>query len=300
MPTPLVQTGQIPDILQRLDVLQKRDQYVEDQMAACKKAMIPWWIGLVAGIILLIIGGATGLTVLVILAVLGLLVCVPFLIYWGIKLSGWSKENIEDRRLQLPRHFLGILSSDFPKKGKCSVNIDFNGYKVHGQLVEQEKTGGFLSPTIRVFKYSDTWFTAKGKLVDDSIFRVSVEQIIHRKEKQKRKYTKVNERIVEKVTLALRVSPTAYPNWAQLNQTLLQSSPNDPPLNGFQIARAGAQNGTVRVCAVTPMCTSFKGRGGSTQVTGEENLASGDTLLQLFLYVYARLQECRGQQVVNG
>jgi hypothetical protein len=41
------------------------------------------------------------------------------------------------------------------------------------------------------------------------------------------------------------------------------------------------------------------GRAGAQTTLGDQNLATGDALLRLFLYVYDKLQQCRGNEAMR-
>jgi hypothetical protein len=293
MPLAFSQTGTVDEILNGLRDLQKRDDLIEAQARLCGKKATRWGIGLgvcfVLGIISLVL---SLLPLFGVVFVVGI-ACLICMIYWIVQSSRWSAQDMEDRRLALALKFFEVLGRDVPKKAKCAVDINFDGYLQHGQLLEQQG-GGWLNP-ITVKKFADTWFTARGRLSDGNQFRVSIEQVVRRKEKRKRKYTKVNERIVEEVTLALKISPESYPNWQQLAQTLTTGGV-DGSLN---VTRVQALDGIARIVGEMPMMVSNKGRYG-TQTSGENHLATGDTLLRLFLYVYDKLQRCQAEQAASA
>ncbi len=284
MPTGINVSGTIDQHLKNLHDIERQDNIIEMQAAETQKQMLIWIIGAVVGLLLLMFLNSQG-TVFVALGIIILLPCAVMSIITGIKWSGLKKQDIEDRRIQLPLKFLGVLGRDIEINTPVTLNVDFQGYKVHGKLLEENK-GGMLNP-ISTFKYADSWFGARGKLADGNRFNVSIKQNIKRKEKRKRKYTKVNERIDEDITLVLRISATRYPNWQQLNQ-LLSPGMHD----NLQITRLHVAEDGIRLVCTTPETVNMRGRGGSNTTMGN-NLADGDTLLRLFLYVYNQLEKCR-------
>ncbi len=285
MPTGINASGTIDQHLKNLHDIERQDKIIEAQAAETQKQLIWWILGAVAAVILLVILGnsSPGLAPI---GIIVLLPCVVMAIIVGIKLSGLKKQDIEDRRIQLPIKFLGVLGRDIETNTPVTLNVDFQGYKIHGVVLEQNK-GNMLNP-ISTFKYADSWFGARGKLADGNRFNVSIKQNIKRKEKRKRKYTKVNERIDEDITLVLRISPTRYPNWQQLNQLLSPGMHDNLQITRLHVAADG-----VRLVCTTPEIHNRQGRGGSSTTTGA-TLADGDTLLRLFLYVYQQLEKCRG------
>ncbi len=281
MPKPLQITGPIPTILNTLQILQRQDKEVERKIRIFSGISIAGWV-------LVVISGFIAIQ-----SAMPALLTIPTLLAIGSIFTSimWyrnNQENIEDRRLTAPEKFLYFLGHDIPKKGKCSLQLNFDGYLKHGKLAAN--TGGGFFGGVREKNYSDNWFVSKGTLCDGSIFRVSIEQDVKRKEKSKRKYTKINERFTEKVTLSLRVSPEAYPEWSKLSQLLQPGK-----LPRLTITRVVVDNATIRVTGVTDAAFLLRGRGSAVS-RGEENLTDGDTLLQLFVFTYAQLQQCMGRQ----
>lgn len=284
MPTGINITGTIEQHLDNIHNIERQDKLIEEQASKTQKQMMLWIMGAVAAFLLMIFAGAQ-VTAVMVMSIIILVTCAVMAIITGIMWSGLKKQDIEDRRLQLPLKFLGVIGRDIEKITPVTLNVDFQGYKVHGKLLEENK-GGMLNP-ISTFKYADSWFSTRGKLADGNRFNVSIKQNVKRKEKRKRKYTKINERIDEDITLVLRISATRYPNWQQLNQYL---SPGVH--DGLQITRLHVAEGGLRLVCTTPETVNMQGRGGSNTTMGN-NLADGDTLLRLFLYVYNQLEKCR-------
>ncbi len=277
--------GPLDSVILELRRLQSYDKYVESELATCNTFMGRWGAGFGVSVALMIVLFIIEQpTLAILLACFITLPCLVMLIIWGVKRAKWAKEDMENRRVELALRFFSVIGQDISRKAKCAVHISFDPYQKHGQLVNQ--SGGTFS-SFRQKKYVDTWFNAKGSLCDATNFKVKIEQTINCKEKQKRKYTKVRERIDEEITLVLRIAPESYPNWPQLQQTLLPCA-----LNGVQVRRVQVRDGIVRIIGVTGMQEKHTGRYGSN-VTGETNLASGDALLGMFIYVYSQLQTCR-------
>jgi hypothetical protein len=291
------QTGPVAEILSALRTLQARDDYIETEAKRCGGIATRWWLGcggaaLIAFLCIFLAAAIAILGIpLLIIAVIAMVVCIIRGAKWSSLCGQWKRQDMEDRRIALACRFLEVIGQDIPSKANCSIAINFDGYQKHGMLVSDQR-GREIYP-IRLMKYEDFWFGASGKLHDGNRFRVAIEQIVRRKEKRKPKYTKAQERITEKVTLVLRVAPTSYPNWQQLEQTLQPGM-----ADGLQVLRTDVRESVLRVVGVTPECVKRTGRVNS--VTGEEHLATGDTLLRLFTYVYDKLQHCRPQATGQG
>ena len=291
------QTGTVAQILSGLRQLQSYDDYVEEQSRQCRNAATKWWLGCGGSLVVLIVSIVlTGIAVifvgLLVLAAVAMIVCLVFGIMWSARSSKWGRQDLDDRRLALAAHFFQVIGQDVPPKAQCSLSVNFDGYLKHGTRVQDQKVQGQYPS--RLMKYEDFWLSVSGKLLDGNRFRVAVEQIVRRKEKRKPKYTKVLERISDKITLVLRIAPESYPNWQHLAQTLQPGATTE----GFQVTRAQVQDGVLRVVAVTPMYVCRSGRG--TSVSGTENQINGDTLLGMFLYAYDKLGHCRPQAGQGG
>ncbi len=289
MPQTFAMTNNVEQIVNSIRSLQSQDAFIEEQVKVTGRTAGWWWAGLVASIILTFIS-LNNAPSLVVVTLPAALLCLIMGIIWSSRNAKCKKQDRENRRIELARTFFEVIGHDVPRRNQCAVSISFDDYRIHGQLVEKQKAGFFGS--IRTFKYRDSWFSARGLLYDGNRFRLTIDQTIHRKEKAKRKYTKINERIEEQITLVLKVSAETYPNLPQLQLT-------PGKFNGLHITRTDVRNGMVRVRCETPQATTVKGRSG-TQAWGYDNLADGATLLKLFVFVYSKLQDCRAAQAAPG
>jgi len=287
MPQPLSQVGSVEEILTAVRSLETYDQYVEAQAKETGKKATLWWVGFAAGVILLIIL-ANVAPILVFVPLLGGILSLVMGIVYSSRKAKWAKENMENRRLELVKQLFTVLGRDIPRRNKCAVNVSFDDYRTHGTQVEFTKSG--LLGGLKQYKYEDTWLTARGLLYDGNRFKITITQNVHRKEKPKRKYTKINERFDEEITLLLKVSPDAYPDLNRLTTTL---TPGE--YDGLRLTRVQISDGLLRVVCATPPATRLQGRYGATS-EGWDSLATGDTILKLFLAVYGKLQECRATQ----
>ncbi len=287
-PQPLSMVNTVEAILDAISVRGQQDALVDAEIARLSGIMGKWTIALVIAIVATVLV-AFVLPFMLLVSGPAIVAIVIVLIVYGSQKRTWQKEDLENRRLALIHRFFQVLGQDIPRRQQCAVTASFDDYRRHGRLVAH--SNGSLFNPISTFKYEDQWFLARGRLLDGTRFKVSITQTIHRKEKRKRKYTKVNERVSEDVTLLLTLDPAAYPNVARV-AGLLQPR----PLEQVEIRRAQVQGQTIRLTARTPELQRFIGRGGSTQEHGSAGLASGDLLLWLLSYVYAQLQEARAPE----
>ena len=207
------------------------------------------------------------------------------LIYFVIVYNIWAAKDIENRRFLIPMRMFSVLGEDVKPAQPCGVSIDFSGYKKHGRLVSKNVEGGFLTFPITHYRYVDNWFGASGKLMDGSRFKLKIVQEINRMEKQKKKYTKVKEKISEEVSVFLRPDPTVYPNFANIQQHLPVGVPGQIEI------KVAIKGNLIKLSAVSGDYIKVSGRQNSEM--NNDALFDGDDLLRLFVYLYTGLQQCR-------
>jgi len=290
VPAPFAQAGTVSQLKEAITALCARDEQVEQQKARWSKKAGIGWLLVFLGFIGIIGGGMSGFVPLIVLGALVFVAGLVTGIVCSVRASRLAKEDCEDRRLELAGGLLDTVGQDVPAKASMNLDMSFDAYQTHGQLVSEDKQGGFYPVTAR--QYRDNWFQASGRLNDGNRFKLAVTQLAKRKEKRKPKYTKVSEQVYERISLTLRVSSQAYPGWQAL-KTLLSPGVAE----GFQILRAQVDDqGVARVVARTPALVTRTGRYG-TQTLSPGPLTTTETVARLFMYVYERMQQCRGSQV---
>lgn len=289
MPAPFTQAGTVLQLKDALGALCARDEQVEQQKALWSKKAGIGWVFVFVGFVGMIGGGMSGLVPLIVLAALVFVVALVVAIVCAVRASRFAKEDCEDRRLELASGLLETVGQDVPSKASMNLDMSFDAYQTHGQLVSEDKQGGFYPVVAR--QYKDTWFRATGRLNDGNRFKLAVTQMAKRKEKRKPKYTKVSEQVYERISLMLRISPETYPGWSALRTLLAPGT-----AEGFQILRAQVdEQGIARIVARTPALVTRTGRYG-TQTLSPGPLATTETVARLFMHVYERMQQCRGSQ----
>ncbi len=271
--------GSVQDIKRQLDEVYQCDSIIEKKIKQAKTYITIAGVLTALPFILIFLGVAAG-AALFFLALLFLL--LPALMY-RLHLT---KQDIENRRYDMARDFFETVGRDIPSKVPSTLSISFESYQKHGKL-DNKSSEGFLG-AIRTFSYTDKWFSLGSKLHDGNVFKIEVEQAIKRKEKSKRKYTKVAEVINEKVKLVMRIDPATYPGAEKIAASM------KPGMNvaGMSIERVAFGRSILRIIATTPGYRCIKGRYG-TQEDGKTNLLDGKKLVSLFLYIYKNLQDCR-------
>ncbi len=265
-------------ILADLQKLQDTDRMIEGKMKVNK---IGAWISGASVLIGFFIMQASEQTGGVFLAI-AVIALVYFLIVYNI----WAGRDIENRRFLIPMRMFSILSEDMKSDKPCGVSIDFSGYRKHGRMVKRDVQKSFLAYPVTYIRYVDNWFGASGKLADGCRFKMKIVQDIHRTEKQKRKYTKVKEKISEEAVVYLRPDPAIYPNFASILRHLPAGVPGEIAVN------VTTEGSLIKLSAVTGEYVKITGRQDAE--INRDALFSGDDLLRLFVYLYTGLQHCRG------
>jgi len=246
-------------LVRRLEEAGVEDKAAERKSKILLVVTVVGWIG---GLILTF---ATGLfPVLVIPVVLTVL-------YVRVK-----RHDLDDRKLATALKFFRVLRADVPQDGVVDLRIDFRDHRKGGRLVSKE--GGLGRP--KVFQYEHAWFAARARLADGNEIQVAVTADVTRKEKPKRKYTKVRERWFETVEITARLKDV-YGDAAAIAEKLRGSGPP----TGMVVRRVAGADGRVRASFETPEFREMTARGGSS-VSGQENRVTGDFLLGAVVWFY--------------
>ena len=231
-----------------------------------------------------VVGGPV-LGVLAGLIFIGLLVSA---IVSGSNLSKYSRLNLENRRYASVAAILKYVGRDMAPDAPVSVRIDFNSYLDARFVSSSSPAGLFGSVSSKSFKVP--WLALSGKLIDGSRFDLSALILGKRKEKRKRKYTKVREGFRERVALSLAVKAAKYPTLAELPARLQATNPPTP----FQPMGIRVDGNVIQLIGTTNPHNRLFGRGQTVVKTApSESFSKLDDFLQLFLLAYHGLELCR-------
>jgi hypothetical protein len=256
------------------DALVKRLQQatVEDKAAERKSKVlgILALVGWIAGVLLTVFAGLYPvLAVPIVLTVL----------YVRTK-----RHDLEDRKLETALKFFRVLRADIPTGEPVDLRIDFRSHQKGGHLLSKE--GGSLSQRVTVYEHE--WFAARARLADGNEVQVTVTAEITRKEKPKRKYTKVRERWFETLEIVTKLRDL-YGDSAAIAGALQKS----PPPKGLSVRRVRGAEGRVRASFETQEFRQTTGRASSATVLGEENRVNGDFLLSAMVWFYRGISGSR-------
>lgn len=205
-------------------------------------------------------------------------------------LGAWAKAAVErkydldDAKLALLNRFLEVAGTDIPKASPLSVDVDFRNYTDGGQVVGKE--GGLFS-SIKTYRYRHDWLALSGSFADGNRFRLAVTDRVTRKEKSKRKYTKVRESRRSRVRLVLSVKD----RWggaagAAAAVKAAKAGPGHP-------AHAVARGNVIIADWMAGHSKVMTGRYGATG--NADARVSADDLLKSLVWTYAALQRSRPQ-----
>lgn len=197
-------------------------------------------------------------------------------ITFTILLVRTKRHDLDDRKLATALKFIRVLGADIPQEALVDLRIDFRDHRKGGRLVSKE--GGMMGP--KVFQYEHAWLAAKVRLADGNELQVAVTADVTRKEKPKRKYTKVRERWFESVEISAKLKDI-YGDAAAIAATLKASGPP----KGMTVRRVDGAEGRVRAVFETSEFREQIGRAGSSFV-GESNRINGDFLLGALVWFY--------------
>lgn len=212
-------------------------------------------------------------------------IVVATIVAWILKRRR-GRFNLEDRRYRLVAEVLPFLALDIPSDRPVAVAIDFNDY--HQKKYQAASEGGMVSATHQ-YAYSLPWLRLEGALCDGSRFRLAATMVVKRKERRKRKHTKVKEAFRDNITLALRVKPNRYAGLERAAELIAEAD----ALEGINFKGARVDGPRVILSAVTDRKVRVKARSGTTGEKGPDQVTSRDAILSLFLAVYHALGQCR-------
>jgi hypothetical protein len=175
-----------------------------------------------------------------------------------------QQHDLEDRKYEVPLHFLRVVAADTSPGTPLRLDVDFQRYNTPANL----KRSGI---------YLHSWLALRGRLADGTRFAFEVTACVKRKEKSKRRGTRVSERIRETVVMTLAFSPDRYPSAAVIEREL-RALPPPPGLSLTAFCLSGKNS--LRATLTLPPCLLVNGHGT------HEGQVTGDTLLTLLVWAY--------------
>ena len=241
----------------------------------------------------------TGPVVLSVLALIGALIwCfvsaqsgdvgVAPLVLLGLSVGGFifsmvkknsGQADIEDHRYFVMQDLVRFLACDMADDQLLKAFVDFGPYNDSKNLTDE---GGGMFSGVKTRKYGFSWANLKGRLLDGTRFRLEATRLVKRKEKSKRKYTKVTENFSDRVDLTLAVRPKNVPFLQAAADRLRVRS----VYNGLTIRQVKVQDNKLMLQAMTPPLTRVQSRYNTTNPEADRNTINHHQLLGLFLACY--------------
>ncbi|HXX93938.1 MAG TPA: hypothetical protein VEN81_09905 [Planctomycetota bacterium] len=193
-----------------------------------------------------------------------------------------KRHDLDDRKLATALKFFQVLRADIPSGEPVDLRIDFRSHQKGGRMVSKE--AGKAGSRITVHEHG--WFAARARLADGNDVQVAVTSDIIRKEKPKRKYTKVSERWTDTVEIVAKLREV-YGDPSAIAGALRSS----PPPRGLSVRRVVGGDGRLRATFETQEFRRTSGR--SSSVAGEENRVDGDVLLGAMVWFYRGISGAR-------
>lgn len=283
-------TATATEIVKELKQLEAQDKIIEGQVRRYKiitivsivMAFLGFFIVPIMALALATIAGPGALGIITLLYIIAVLFGG---IYGGIQWWNYHRLDLEDRRILTALKFARVIGLDLKRGTPLDMAVSFEDYRAHGKVTAGNQSSG---------KFVDDWFQARGRLADNTSFELSVRQKVSRKERRKRKYTKVKESFQELLFVQLSPKTGLFPHLDRFAAALNEAHHNTivaTKKKAYQIRNVAVKNGSVLVSADTGHYRKIKGRG--TQESGKENLVTADHLLQIMLESYTALRRCK-------
>lgn len=247
-------------LLARIATFHASDKEAEKALARWQAGCLVCVLGLFASFFAVSAMGPLLVPIPVVLGVIGIVTL------W--KMSHHGEKNLEDRKLESARKVVQVLRADIPAAQPVRLEIDFRDYQS-----ASGRTGAG--------DYEQTWLKATTALADGNAVALGVGEDVKRKERSKRKYTKVKERIVGEASVDIRLA-RQYGDAAAAAERLRSL----PPPAGYQVADVRGTGRRLHATLRTEPCLRLKHRRG---VNEHGRLPTADAALAALRWAYRGL-----------
>jgi hypothetical protein len=240
------------------------------------------WIGFgCLGVVLTIAGVIAAINLGVWLAVVPV-VALVFCIVAFKKASGHGAHDLDDRKLASARRLISVLRADVPAGWPLGLEVDFRTYKDGGTVLEQQ--GSRFGA--KAAKYSHEWLILRANLADGSSVVATLADKVSRKEKPKRKRTKVAETFATRASVTVRLGKR-HGSAEAVAQRLTGTAPG----GASSVLSLQGRGRVVHAVVAAPVAHRITNRG--TSENNMDQLATGDTLLQTLHWLYGGVAASR-------
>ncbi|MGI5843704.1 MAG: hypothetical protein ACOX9B_05955 [Candidatus Xenobium sp.] len=196
----------------------------------------------------------------------GAVLCIPFLVRA-------DSQNLVDFHYLEPLRFLRVLQADLPPDRPIRLKVDFRDYPMRAFQVSCNSEGRGRTR----LTYQQPWMEFRGRLADGSRLSLEVvrkaERLKYRKTSGSKTKYRWKEKVVDRISLRLQVPGLDLGNLES------QHLPRLP--HGMIRRDLKTQGDTVRMVVQTP-----RARRSIHRILAAQDLANGDRLLALLLWVY--------------
>jgi hypothetical protein len=211
-------------------------------------------------------------------AVMAVVVC-------AVQMMKAGRLILDRRRFQLAAEVVRHLACDMGRTAPVQLTLDYNRYHQPGYRTSAGQVG-----SSQVSSYELPWLSLGATLLDGNSLQIETRMFVKRKERAKRKYTKVKEMLWEGVTLTLKVKGSNSEGMERLPEFL--RTPRLPP--GAVMKKAKVEGTRLTLEVETQRQQRLKDRSSTTNADADQHLADGHVILMMCLAAYHALGECRG------
>lgn len=271
-------------LAQELAVVSAFDQEAERQSKRWGGWLAAYVVGTILSIFAVFFAANTKVMPVVIVVVVAAIACVFGAIYCGRHWLKWSRRNIENRRYELLSELIRLLSIDIGPQTPVEVVLNGNDYH-KPEYLSVPMDGSFSAAGTNAYRLP--WLSVSGEFLDGNRFELTATQYVKRKERRKRKYTKVKEAVRERVEVELRCKRQRYSGWDRLPY-VLRSIKLPLPLSSWDLQ---VNQDRVTLTGWTARGVTVTGRG--SHGSKDPGLLKLNAAVGLFTLLYRGLAEVR-------
>lgn len=277
-------TAPVATLQGELTILAEFDKEAERQSKKWGWRLAFAFLGLIGSVVFTFVGASNESRPIWASASTMLVGSIILIVYFGKHYLNWSRRNIEDRRYQLLQELVSHLGCDVAPDMPLKVRLDGNDYHKPEYL---SKDGDLEEQMSDAMSYRLPWLEVSGQLLDGHRFTVTATQLVKRKERRKRKYTKVKEAMRERVDVEMRCKKQKYPRWEEL-PTVARGLKLPLNLSSWTMRLQGDR---VMLTGLMPRAVKVTGR--STTGSLDNGRTNSNTVLGLFVLLYRSLDGVR-------
>jgi hypothetical protein len=195
-----------------------------------------------------------------------------------------AANDIDDRKLDVVRHVMMALGPEMRKKRKVLSHIDFRGYP--NSPPQEDNTKWYNSTGQKT--YERKWLRLSFVLLDGTQIQVQAVTKCKRKQKAKRKYTKIKDKVVDELLVTLKPAKQRTLDIAAQRRAAQRLSDR----GGLSLVTMQVKKKQARFHFRTAAAIRFRGRGG-WNANGLTGLLDGPRVLGAIVSSYRTVVSSR-------